>query len=271
MKNGASWRDYTITSDAFGSVAQIIRADTGVIVARYNYDAYGNTTRQLPEPGNIPANLVALDEQQVNQPYRFQSHFRDNTSGLTDFGFRFYSTSFGRFINQDPLEEEGGINLYGFVGGNPTNDVDEDGLKPGDRFKTPDLAGIDAVQFINPLSIKLNREFVGRIYRNKNGTYSYIKAIKGDLDSSPEPGPIPKGTSYVAGYHTHGAYEPKYDSEYFSNADKLISENDNKPEYLGTPAGRVKKYIPKPGKAYGGKVSVLREPKKSAKKKGCDR
>ena len=77
VKNGTGWRDYFVTTDTFGSVAQIIRADTGTIVARYNYDAYGVVTKQLPESNNIPAAFDALDREQVNQPYRFQSHWSD--------------------------------------------------------------------------------------------------------------------------------------------------------------------------------------------------
>jgi uncharacterized protein RhaS with RHS repeats len=34
----------------------------------------------------------------------------------------------GRWPNRDPLEERGGINLYGFVGNNPSNATDPDGL-----------------------------------------------------------------------------------------------------------------------------------------------
>jgi len=30
-------------------------------------------------------------------------------------GYRFYNPELGRWINRDPIEEEGGLNLYGFV------------------------------------------------------------------------------------------------------------------------------------------------------------
>ena len=33
-------------------------------------------------------------------------------SGLVYYGFRYYSPSLGRFLNRDPLGEEGGVNLY---------------------------------------------------------------------------------------------------------------------------------------------------------------
>jgi hypothetical protein len=42
---------------------------------------------------------------------------------------RFYMPSVGRFINQDPIGLAGGMNMYGYVGGNPINRTDPSGLK----------------------------------------------------------------------------------------------------------------------------------------------
>jgi len=36
-------------------------------------------------------------------------------SGVRYYGHRYYDPNIGRFINRDPIEEAGGINLYGFV------------------------------------------------------------------------------------------------------------------------------------------------------------
>ena len=36
-------------------------------------------------------------------------------------GQRYYSPSQGRFLGRDPIEEKGGLHLYGFVGNNPVN------------------------------------------------------------------------------------------------------------------------------------------------------
>jgi len=48
---------------------------------------------------------------------------------LAIFGFNshvqgFYDSNLGRWINRDPIEEEGGINLYAFVFNSPVNSVD---------------------------------------------------------------------------------------------------------------------------------------------------
>jgi RHS repeat-associated protein len=42
----------------------------------------------------------------------------------TTTGQRYYSPSFGRFINKDPIEEAGGLNLYGFCGNDGVNGYD---------------------------------------------------------------------------------------------------------------------------------------------------
>jgi len=45
-------------------------------------------------------------------------------------GRRYYSPSQGRFLGRDPIEESGGLNLYGFVGNNPINRWDLLGMSP---------------------------------------------------------------------------------------------------------------------------------------------
>ena len=49
-----------------------------------------------------------------SNPFRFSTKFRDE-SGLVYCGYRYYSPAQGRWIGRDPVEEQGGMNLYGFV------------------------------------------------------------------------------------------------------------------------------------------------------------
>ncbi|MCH8476242.1 MAG: RHS repeat-associated core domain-containing protein, partial [Opitutales bacterium] len=44
------------------------------------------------------------------------------------YGFRYYDPETGRWPNRDPIEEQGGLNLYGFVGNNGVNTWDVLGL-----------------------------------------------------------------------------------------------------------------------------------------------
>ncbi len=45
-----------------------------------------------------------------------------------EFASAFYDPTVGRWLNRDPIKEEGGINLYGFVAHDPINAIDTDGL-----------------------------------------------------------------------------------------------------------------------------------------------
>ncbi|MCF7689359.1 MAG: RHS repeat-associated core domain-containing protein, partial [Cephaloticoccus sp.] len=56
-------------------------------------------------------------------------------------GQRYYSPSLGRFINRDPIEEQGGINLYAFVGNNPVNRWDLLGMIFQLEDSTPNIWG----------------------------------------------------------------------------------------------------------------------------------
>jgi RHS repeat-associated protein len=100
-------------ADGSGNITALINGDEN-IVARYRYDAFG---KLLGEWGtNANANT-----------YRFSSKEYDSTSGLYYYDFRFYEPNFQRWLNHDPIQERGGINLYGFVGNNPVSSYDSDG------------------------------------------------------------------------------------------------------------------------------------------------
>ena len=62
--------------------------------------------------------------------YRFSSKELHASTGFYYYGFRFYDPQTQRWVNRDPLGEEGGVNLYGFVGNGPIGAVDPDGLCP---------------------------------------------------------------------------------------------------------------------------------------------
>ena len=49
-----------------------------------------------------------------------------------------YDPNVGRWLSRDPIMEEGGVNLYGFVGNNPLNGVDRLGLSSDIEFAQTD-------------------------------------------------------------------------------------------------------------------------------------
>jgi hypothetical protein len=62
--------------------------------------------------------------------------FRDATSG-----YRFYNASTGRWPSRDPIEEIGGLNLYGLVRNGPPLHIDRDGRVSVSYINSPNVGG----------------------------------------------------------------------------------------------------------------------------------
>jgi RHS repeat-associated protein len=57
-------------------------------------------------------------------PYRFSTKPQDLITGLYYYGYRWYDPITGRWPSRDPIEERGGVNLFGFVRNNPITNID---------------------------------------------------------------------------------------------------------------------------------------------------
>jgi RHS repeat-associated protein len=116
--------------DANGNVSELLTVDASgnaTVAVSYRYTPFGETLVI-----NGDAALAAAN------PYRFSGKEQDALTGLYYYGQRFYDSRTGRFLNRDPLGEEGGLNLYGFVANNPMNFVDPLGLSAlGDLGAAP--------------------------------------------------------------------------------------------------------------------------------------
>ncbi len=65
----------------------------------------------------------------VTQPIQWSRENYDNELALVYYNYRHYNPTDGRWINRDPIAEQGGWNLYGFVG-NKILLVDNLGKRP---------------------------------------------------------------------------------------------------------------------------------------------
>ncbi|HCS7476370.1 TPA: RHS repeat protein, partial [Escherichia albertii] len=90
-------------------------SNEGATEWRGEYDEWGN---QLNEE-----NL-----QQLYQPYRLPGQQYDDESGLCYNRHRYYDPLQGRYITQDPIGLDGGLNTYSYPL-NPINEIDPLGLK----------------------------------------------------------------------------------------------------------------------------------------------
>ena len=70
---------------------------------------------------------IETTQRGTHQPLRFQGQYRDVESGLHYNTFRYYNPHNGRFISQDPIGLNGGINLYQYAP-NPISWIDPWGL-----------------------------------------------------------------------------------------------------------------------------------------------
>ena len=86
----------------------------------YDIDVYGRT-RIYKEPG-YDHRWFTEDDVATNHPrcaYLFAGYRYDSESGLHFVRARYYHPDFGRFISRDPIDYDGGMNLYEYCAGNP--------------------------------------------------------------------------------------------------------------------------------------------------------
>lgn len=102
--------------DGNGNLVALLNASSGAVEASYEYSPFGELLRSFGAYA------------QAN-PFRFSTKWQDEESGLIYYGFRYYSPREGRFINRDPIAEDGGLNLYGFCGNDGVNKLDYLGQK----------------------------------------------------------------------------------------------------------------------------------------------
>jgi RHS repeat-associated protein len=110
--------------DGNGNVGQLLKYVAGTtptvtLAAHYEYDPYGAVIRadDVDSSGVVNVN-----------PFRFSTKWLDNETGLVHYPRRPYLPRLGRWVNEDPIEDTGGLNLYAFVQNEPVRRVDSLGM-----------------------------------------------------------------------------------------------------------------------------------------------
>jgi RHS repeat-associated protein len=108
-----SGRPFFLFTHGTGMPARVEDDKERVVWRAKSIDAYG---------------LVEVDpESSVELRLRFAGHFYDEYTGLFYNRFRDYDPGLGRYLQPDPIDMRGGINLYAYAA-NPVVDVDLRGL-----------------------------------------------------------------------------------------------------------------------------------------------
>ncbi len=80
----------------------------------------------MPSPDGSPG-LIPIGRSGEDFYFGFSTKYHDREVGLIAYQLRSYSPTLGRWLNRDPIEEEGGVNLYGFVDNGPVFTADSIG------------------------------------------------------------------------------------------------------------------------------------------------
>jgi RHS repeat-associated protein len=105
----------TYLTDQLGDIRDSIDAVTGNFTQAFDYTPYGAVSAQSGWHYGY-------------YDYWYAGMFSHQASGIYFSGTRPYDPNTGRWLRRDPIKENGGVNLYGYTGGDPVNATDPSGL-----------------------------------------------------------------------------------------------------------------------------------------------
>jgi RHS repeat-associated protein len=111
-------------ADALGSIVATSDS-TGVASQTYSYGPYGEASTA------------------TGSRFKYTGQITLPGVGLQYYKARMYSPLLGRFLQPDPIGVSGGMNIYGYVGGDPVNATDPSGLATNSPFPSGNESTVD--------------------------------------------------------------------------------------------------------------------------------
>ena len=118
---------YFVQKNFQGDIVALVDRD-GTVVAKYVYDAWGNTN-VYDASGTLNTSSSFIGN--IN-PFRYRGYYYDAETGLYYLQTRYYDPQAGRFLNADSVDYIapdliGGLNLYAYCNNNPVMYSDPEG------------------------------------------------------------------------------------------------------------------------------------------------
>ena len=231
-------------------------SEIGSIAAQYTYDPYGNIIESCGPLADVFT-------------FGFSTQYHDRETGMVGYQERVYYPVLGRWLNRDPIEEEGGMNIYVFCGNDPIGNVDLLGMKTRSAVAPTKCSekDIDAEAkkiLLNAVAMtqqgRRRLEHYGNLCCKCNGgkyevivtgpipgkivvSYSHYRgrSYRQETPASFPDDPrirCPQGTQRVGYYHTH------IDGQSFSKEDLRVLEARDHVYYMSQDGIRIEKAIP---------------------------
>ena len=134
---GTTYTVYAVTNSR-GDIEEL-RHLNGSLIARYKYDAWGNT--KVLDANNVE--ITNSSSIALQNPFRYRGYYYDSESGLYYLQSRYYDPVTCRFVNADEMSTLGvspmdisDKNLYAYCDNNPINRTDNGGKLWGIVAKT---------------------------------------------------------------------------------------------------------------------------------------
>ena len=119
----------------FGANGLVSRSTPGGGTVFYAFDERGNVAQRTNSSGTVTSTDLydAFGKKRAGPADVFgfggqAGYSTEAETGLVLCTNRHYNPQTGRFLTRDPIGYGGGVNLYGYIGNNPVNWMDPDGL-----------------------------------------------------------------------------------------------------------------------------------------------